>query len=503
MKLFVSVDAVARALGAEAVVAALVAEAEARGVAIEITPVGSRGMTWLEPLVEVEVDGVRQAYGPMAPGDVAALFDGTLAGHGPTEEIGFFAGQTRVTFARCGRIHPLSLEAYGAEGGLAGLRKALADPAGIVGVVTESGLRGRGGAGFPTGIKWKTVAEAKAERKYIVCNADEGDSGTFADRMLMEGDPFSLIEGMAIAGVGVGATKGFIYLRSEYPDAIRTMGQALEIAREAGLLGASVLGSGPAFDIELRVGAGAYVCGEETSLLNSLEGKRGVVRAKPPLPALEGLFGQPTVVNNVLSLATVPMIFEKGAAYYASLGLGRSKGTMPIQIAGNTRFGGLYETGFGITLGEIVTEIAGGTRSGRPVKAVQVGGPLGAYFAPGQFDTPFTYEDFDAAGGLIGHAGIVVFDDSADMLAQARFAFEFCAVESCGKCTPCRIGAVRGVETIDRIAAGEPLGELLTDLCETMKDGSLCALGGFTPYPVMSAFRLFPEDFARAREAAE
>ncbi|WP_370303467.1 NADH-quinone oxidoreductase subunit F, partial [Pseudooceanicola sp.] len=363
---------------------------------------------------------------------------------------------------------------------------------------------GRGGAGFPTGIKWDTVRLAHAPKKYIVCNADEGDSGTFADRMLMEGDPYSLIEGMVIAGLGTGAEQGFVYIRSEYPDAIAVLGAALDRARAAGLLGPDVLGSGRAFELEIRVGAGAYVCGEETSLLNSLEGKRGAVRAKPPLPALEGAFGQPTVVNNVISLATVPVIFEKGAQHYANFGLGRSKGTMPIQIAGNVRYGGLFETAFGMPLGELVNEIGGGTASGRPVKAVQVGGPLGAYFAPAQFDTPFGYEEFDGAGGLIGHAGIVVFDDRADMLKLARFAMEFCAVESCGKCTPCRIGAVRGVETQDRIARGDPAAaDLLTDLCETMKIGSLCALGGFTPYPVMSALRLFPDDFATRKEAAE
>jgi formate dehydrogenase iron-sulfur subunit len=374
----------------------------------------------------------------------------------------------------------------------------------IVDEVKTSGLRGRGGAGFPTGIKWDTVRLAPASQKYIVCNADEGDSGTFADRMLMEGDPFCLIEGMAIAGIAVGATKGYIYTRSEYPDAIHQMNEAIRIARAAGVLGPSLLGTGPAFDLEVRVGAGAYVCGEETSLLNSLEGKRGVVRAKPPLPAIEGLFGKPTVVNNVISLASVPWILANGGPAYKDFGLGRSRGTIPLQIAGNVRHGGLYEVAFGLTLGEIVNDIGGGTRNGRPVKAVQVGGPLGAYFPVSKFDTPFGYEEFDGQGGLIGHAGIVVFDDSVDMLDQARFAMEFCAIESCGKCTPCRVGAGRGVDTIDRIAEGDAAATpLLVDLCDTMRDGSLCALGGFTPYPVMSALTHFPDDFARHREAAE
>jgi formate dehydrogenase iron-sulfur subunit len=501
-------DAAARALGADSVAEALTAEAAKRGIDLRLVRTGTRGMIWLEPLAEVEIGGVRHGIGPMTPEDVPALFD-TPEAHpkalGPVEAIPFFARQTRLTFQRCGVIDPLSLADYEAHGGLAGLRRALGmSDAAIVEEVKTSGLRGRGGAGFPTGIKWETVRQAQAEQKYIVCNADEGDSGTFADRMIMEGDPFCLIEGMAIAGLGTGATQGYVYLRSEYPDAIKTLSEAIEISRERGLLGPDVLGSGRAFDMEVRVGAGAYVCGEETSLLNSLEGKRGVVRAKPPLPALEGFLGKPTVVNNVISLATVPVIFEKGAQAYADFGLGRSRGTIPLQIAGNVKFGGLFETAFGMPLGEIVEDIAGGTASGRPVKAVQVGGPLGAYFPVSEFDTPFGYEEFDGAGGLIGHAGIVVFDDNADMLAMARFAMEFCAIESCGKCTPCRIGAVRGVETVDRIAAGDSAAiPLLTDLCETMKAGSLCALGGFTPYPVLSALTHFPDDFSRAKEAAE
>ena len=506
MKVYVPRDAAARALGADRVAAAIEAMAAEQGREITLIRNGSRGMIWLEPLVEIEIDGIRQGFGPMTPADVAGLFGGDHPkALGPVEDIPFYANQTRLTFQRVGLIDPLDLADYEAHGGLSGLRRALAmSGAEIVAEVTESGLRGRGGAGFPTGIKWNTVLQADAAQKYIVCNADEGDSGTFADRMIMEGDPFCLIEGMAIAGLGVGATKGYVYLRSEYPDAIAVMEEAVSIAREAGLLGEGVLGSDHSFDMEIRVGAGAYVCGEETSLLNSLEGKRGVVRAKPPLPALEGFMGRPTVVNNVISLATVPVILEKGAAHYRDFGLGRSRGTIPLQIAGNVRFGGLYETAFGTTLGEIINGIGGGTASGRPVKAVQVGGPLGAYFGPDQFDTPFGYEEFDGAGGLIGHAGITVFDDTADMSRLARFAMEFCAVESCGKCTPCRIGAVRGVETIDRIVAGDAAAvPLLEDLCETMKDGSLCALGGFTPYPVLSALRLYPEDFAVAREAAE
>ena len=506
MKVWVPRDAAAKALGAEDVVVALQAEATRRGIDLTVIRNGSRGMVWLEPLVEVEGPEGRMAFGPMTPADVAQVFDGGPKALGLTEELPWLKSQTRLTFARVGVIDPLSLSDYRAHGGLKGLERAVGlSGQAIVEMVKASGLRGRGGAGFPTGIKWDTVRQAPGARKYIVANADEGDSGTFADRMLMEGDPFTLIEGMVIAGLAVGATQGFIYSRSEYPDANVVLAEAIRIARAEGVLGASVLGSGRRFELELRVGAGAYVCGEETALLNSLEGKRGVVRAKPPLPALEGFMGCPTVVNNVISLATVPVILERGPEFYAGFGLGRSRGTIPLQIAGNVKHGGLYEIAFGLTLREIVQEIGGGTASGRPVKAVQVGGPLGAYLAPHQFETPFGYEEYAGQNALIGHAGLVVFDDNADMLRLARFAMEFCAIESCGKCTPCRIGAVRGVETIDRIARGDSAAiPLLTDLCETMKAGSLCALGGFTPYPVMSALTHFPDDFtATQKEAAE
>ncbi|WP_372840887.1 NADH-ubiquinone oxidoreductase-F iron-sulfur binding region domain-containing protein [Phaeovulum sp.] len=508
MKIYVPADAAARALGADAVASAIAAAAERRGIAVQIVRNGSRGMVWLEPLVEIETPQGRQGFGPFAPADAEALFDAP-ATHpkalGLTEEIPYLKRQTRVTFARVGVIDPLDLADYETNGGLAGLRKALQlGSEGIIAEVTDSGLRGRGGAGFPTGIKWRTVADAPGPQKYIVCNADEGDSGSFADRMLIEGDPFSLIEGMVIAGIAVGADRGYVYLRSEYPDAITVMERAISLARDAGLLGPAVMGSDFAFDMEVRVGAGAYVCGEETALLNSIEGKRGTVRAKPPLPALHGLWAKPTVVNNLLSLATVPMILAQGAAQYCNYGTGRSRGTIPLQLAGNVRFGGLFEAPFGLTLGEIVNDIGGGTATGRPLKAVQVGGPLGAWFPPKLFDTAFGYEEYAAAGGLIGHAGLVVVDDTADMAAYARFAMEFCAIESCGKCTPCRIGSVRGVETLDRIAAGDAAAtSLLHDLCTTMRLGSLCALGGFAPYPVLSALEHFPQDFARAKEAVE
>jgi len=511
---YVPGDSAALSMGADEVVAAILGEAGRRGLAVDLVRNGSRGLFWLEPMVEVDTPAGRVAYGPVAAADVASLFDsGFLEGsphplaQGPTEEIPYLKNQERLTFARCGITDPLSLADYEAHGGFAGLKQALSlEPAAIVEQVTRSGLRGRGGAGFPAGIKWKTVLgdppdpNNRADQKYIVCNADEGDSGTYADRMLMEGDPFCLIEGMIIAGIAVGASEGWVYIRSEYPHAFRQMGRAVEIARDAGWLGSNVAGSGKAFDIQLRLGAGAYICGEETSLLESLEGKRGIIRYKPPLPAIKGLFGKPTVINNVITLASVPIIMARGAEFYRDYGVGRSQGTLPFQLAGNVRQAGLVEKAFGLTLRQLIEDFGGGTASGRPLRAVQVGGPLGAYFPAGLLDTPLDYEAFAAQKGMVGHGGVVVFDDTVDLARQARFAMEFCAIESCGKCTPCRIGSTRGVEVIDKIIAGQdPVAQLdlLQDLCATMTDASLCALGGLTPLPVMSALRHFPEDFDR------
>jgi formate dehydrogenase iron-sulfur subunit len=505
-RIFVPRDAGALALGSDEVERAIVDAERRRSLDISIVRTGSRGLFWLEPMIEVATPLGRIAYGPVRAEDVEALFDaGWLDGlaHplrlGRPEDLPFLKRQTRLTFARCGIVDPLSTADYRAHGGWRGLERAIAlGPEATVEEVIKSGLRGRGGAGFPTGIKWRTTAQAQGTQKYIVCNADEGDSGTFADRMIMEGDPFVLIEAMTIAGIAVGATKGFVYIRSEYPHAIEILRRAIEIARRDRNLGRGIAGSNSDFDLEIRVGAGAYVCGEETALLDSLEGKRGQVRAKPPLPAHRGLFGRPTVVNNVISLATVPVILAEGAEAFCYLGLGRSRGTMPIQLAGNVKHRGLFEAAFGLTLGELVDDIGGGTATGRPVRAVQVGGPLGAYFPRALFHTPFDYEAFTAKNGLIGHGGVVVFDDAVDMARQARFAMEFCGIESCGKCTPCRIGSVRGVEVIDRIIRGDRRdanATLLAELCDTMKFGSLCALGGFVPYPVMSALTYFPEDF--------
>jgi formate dehydrogenase iron-sulfur subunit len=509
VRVFVSRDAAAVALGADEVAAAIGEQARAVGVEIDLVRTGSRGMVWLEPLVEVECAGVRIGYGPLSAEDINDWISaGGLAGAGhaaylgAVEELPWLKRQERLTFARVGRIDPVDVDAYVAAGGYEGLRRALGmSGAEIVQEVTDSGLRGRGGAAFPTGIKWKTVLDQQADQKYVVCNADEGDSGTFSDRMLMEGDPLSLVEGMTIAGVAVGATQGYIYLRAEYPHAAIALREAIAAARANGWLGRNVNGSGKAFELEVRMGAGAYICGEETSLLESLEGKRAEVRFRPPLPAIKGLFGKPTIINNVISLGTLPVILQRGAAFYRDFGMGRSRGTLPIQLAGNLKQGGLVELAFGVTLKELLHDFAGGSASGRPIRAVQVGGPLGAYIPASQFDTPLDYEAFTAIGALVGHGGIVAFDDTVDMAHMARYAMEFCAVESCGKCTPCRIGSTRGVELMDRIGKGAGSSEdvaLLEDLCNTMQHGSLCGLGGMTPFPVMSALKHFRSDFTAA-----
>lgn len=503
---YVPRDSAALAVGADSVARRIAKEAAARGLMLEVVRNGSRGMFWLEPLVEVNTPAGRIAYGPVTPDDVAGLFDaGFLTGGrhplalGPTEEIPYLKKQERLTFSRMGITDPVSLTDYQAYEGFAGLRRALAlEPGEIVQQVLDSGLRGRGGAAFPAGIKWKTVLGTAAAQKYVVCNADEGDSGTFSDRMTMEGDPFMLIEGMTIAGLATGATKGYIYVRSEYPHAIATLNEAIRVAEAAGFLGDNILRSGKRFSLEVRKGAGSYVCGEETALLESLEGKRGIVRAKPPLPAIEGLFGRPTLINNVITLASVPLILARGAAFYRDYGVGRSRGTLPMQLAGNIRYGGLVEKAFGVTLRELLYDYGGGSASGRPIKAVQVGGPLGAYLPESKWDLPLDYEAYAAVGGTVGHGGIVVHDDTADLSKLARYAMEFCALESCGKCTPCRIGSTRGVEVIDKIRGNQNRPQqvmLLRDLCDTMVHGSLCAMGGMTPFPVLSALDHFPQDF--------
>jgi formate dehydrogenase iron-sulfur subunit len=505
---YVPGDSGAISVGADEVAITLADEARRRGIDLRIIRNGSRGMYWLEPLVEVVTHEGRVGYGAVSAADIPALLDARmLEGAVHALRIGdpgkhpWMRNQQRLTGARLGVVDPADLDDYRAHGGYAGLDVALAlSPRDIVQRISDSGLRGRGGAAFPTGIKWNTVLEQVAPRKYIACNADEGDSGTFADRMLMEGDPFSLIEGMTIAGIAVGATRGYIYLRVEYPHAARMLGRALATARQRGYLGENLLGSGKSFDIEVRLGAGAYICGEETSMLESLQGRRGEVRVRPPLPAIKGLFDQPTVVNNVVTLATVPVILARGPEFHRDFGMGRSRGTALLQLAGNVRQGGLVELAFGVTVRELVFGYGCGTATGKPVRAVQIGGPLGAYLPATELDTPLDYEALAAKDALLGHGGVVVFDEDVDMKRMARHAFAFCARESCGKCTPCRIGSTRGLEILDRLDRrrnGQLAADLaqVEELCETLAQASLCGLGGLTPFPVRSALRHFREDF--------
>ncbi|MBK8816505.1 MAG: NADH-quinone oxidoreductase subunit NuoF [Methylococcaceae bacterium] len=510
--IYIPCDSAAIALGANKVADAVVIEAEKRNIEIKLVRNGSRGLFWLEPMIEIATDKGRTAYGPVQTKDVASLFDADFVNGGShplalglTEDIPYLKKQQRLTFARVGITDPVSLDDYLSHDGYSGLKNALGiSQAEIVKQVTDSGLRGRGGAAFPTGIKWNTVLNTASDQKYIICNADEGDSGTYSDRMIMEGDPFVLIEGMTIAGIAVGATLGYIYLRCEYPHAQQALNTAIGKAYASGYLGDDILSSGKKFDLEVRLGAGAYICGEETSLMESLEGKRGLVRFKPPLPAISGLFGKPTVVNNVISLASVPIILDKGGEYYKNFGMGRSRGTLPIQLAGNLKYPGLIELAFGITLRELLYDYGGGSATGKPIKAVQVGGPLGAYLPESQFDTPLDYEAFAAIWAVLGHGGVVAFDDTVDMAEMARYSMEFCKIESCGKCTPCRIGSTRGMEVIEDIIEGRELNKnipLLRDLCNTLLNGSLCALGGMTPYPVLSALNHFPQDFGITDQA--
>jgi len=497
--LFIPADTVARALGADEIAAALTPHAAS------ITRTSSRALTWLEPLIEVGTATGRIAYGPITPNDIPDLLAaGFLTGAphplriGAIESHPFLARQSRKTFCRAGLTDPLSLTDYKDHGGLKGLAAAQSlAPEKIIKQVEIAGLRGRGGAGFPTAIKWRTAAATRAPQRYLIANGDEGDSGSFADRLIMEGDPFLLIEGMIIAALAIGATAGIIYIRSEYPASIANLTAALATARAHHLLG-------PDFDIELRVGAGSYVCGEETALMESIEGRAGTVRAKPPLPAISGLYGMPTIINNVLTLAEVPRILAEGGESFRADGIGRSRGTMAVQLAGNIKHGGLIEVPFGITLEELIDDFGGGTASGRPVRAIQIGGPLGAWFPREIFHARLGYEEIAAEGGILGHGGIVVADDTVNMAQMARYAMEVCAIESCGKCTPCRIGSTRGVEILDRVIAGDASEiPLLEDLCETMQLGSLCALGGFTPNPVLSALKYFAGDFQDASFSEE
>jgi formate dehydrogenase iron-sulfur subunit len=509
--IYLPCDTTANAKGANQIASLIEQIAEKNSININIVRNSSRGLYWLEPLIEIDSPLGRIGFGPVMEADVEELFKQQFYQDkqqhplclGLIEEIPFLKNQQRLTFSRAGKTNPLSLDDYKNHNGFKGLEKSLTMTAQqIVDEIKNSGLRGRGGAAFPTGIKWQTVLDTTAEQKYIICNADEGDSGTFSDRMILEGDPFSLIEGMCIAGLAVGASQAYIYIRSEYPLAYDIFSQAISLAQRAGYLGDNICGSDNSFHIELRMGAGSYVCGEETALMESIEGKRGMVRVKPPLPAIAGLFDQPTVINNVISLASVPIILHRGANFYQQYGMGRSRGTLAFQLAGNIKHSGLVELAFGYTLRQLIENFGQGSRNGIKLQAIQIGGPLGAYLPESLWDIELDYEIFSKAGAALGHGGIVAFDDSVNMIDMAHYAMEFCALESCGKCTPCRIGSIRGVELINKLRSPEmtlienqskkqELLVLLDDLCDTLENGSLCAMGGMTPYPVRSAIKYF------------
>ncbi len=510
---YISADMSSRSIGARDVENTLRSEQERRGD-FRVVTTGSRGAFFLEPLIEVATAHGRVGYANVNASDVAALLEqGLLEGAaiapfsiGVVTEHPFFKGQQRITFQRCGVIETGSIEAYENASGYAGLRRALSElgPAAIIDQVKRSGLRGRGGAAFPTGIKWQTVADIVSLKKYVVANGDEGDPGTYADRMLMEGDPFALLEGMTICARAVGAQQGYIYIRAEYPRAQAVMKQAVQSARDAGYLGASILDSGFAFDVDVRSGAGAYVCGEETALLESLEGKRGMVRPKPPYPAISGLFGQPTVINNVTTLATIPSIIVDGGDQYGSIGAGRSRGTIPLQLAGSLRTPGLVEVPFGVTLREVINTYGGGVPEGHQLLAVQVGGPLGDLMPDSGLDLPIDFDAFSAAGSMLGHGGVVVYDERTNPLQLAHRLMAYVAHESCGKCAPCRLGSQRAAEILDAMRRGETQPDdvqLIDDIAFAMRGSSLCALGMMAPTPVLSAIQRFPMWFSEVNDA--
>ncbi|TKB34744.1 MAG: formate dehydrogenase [Nitrospira sp.] len=444
-RLYLSNDTSSRAAGADKLADAWRDRSE-----IQLIHTSSRGAFFLEPMVERDTAGGREAWFNVLPNDLPRI----VAGVGGTKvaEIPYLQQQTRFTFANFGITEPLALDEYQSRGGFKGLAAAQSlSPDAIVDVLRLSGLRGRGGAAFPVWKKWQVAQQTESEQKYVVANADEGDAGTYSDRMMMEGDPFRLIEGMMICARAIGATRGYLYCRYEYPAAARAMQFAIQKAREADLFDCDDY----PFDLEVVTGAGSYVCGEETALLESLEGRRGVVLAKPPYPAVSGLYGKPTIVSNVLTFATLPNILANGGAWHASLGTEGSRGTMALQIGGRVKQPGLVEVPFGLTLRDVLDRFGGGMAPGARLKAVQVGGPLGSLFPESQLDIPICYDAFAGAGAILGHGGIVVYDDDTSMVDLARHFMAFTADESCGKCTPCRVGSVRGREILERIQMGQ------------------------------------------------
>ncbi len=430
------------------------------------------------------------------------LYDETVDGESvkALNETDFYKKQVRVALRNCGVIDPESLDEYIANDGYQALAKCLTEytPEQVIQIVTDSGLRGRGGGGFPTGRKWALTAPNKAPQKYVVCNADEGDPGAFMDRSVLEGDPHCLIEAMAIAGYAIGATQGYVYVRAEYPIAVNRLQLAIDAARENGLLGKDIFGSGFDFDLEIRLGAGAFVCGEETALMTSIEGNRGEPRPRPPYPAVKGLYGCPTVENNVETFANIPQIILNGAEWFASMGTEKSKGTKVFALGGKIKHTGLVEIPMGTTLREIVEEIGGGIPNGKSFKAAQTGGPSGGCIPASLIDTPVDYDNLTAIGCMMGSGGLIVMDEDTCMVDMAKFFLEFTVDESCGKCTPCRVGTKRLLEKLEKITSGKGTLEDVDDLealCYYIKENSLCGLGQTAPNPVLSTLRFFREEY--------
>ena len=430
------------------------------------------------------------------------LYDETVRGNEvlPLQETKFYKKQHRVALRNCGVISPENIEEYIGTRGYEALGKVLTEmkPEEVIQVVLDSGLRGRGGAGFPTGMKWKFAAANSADQKYVCCNADEGDPGAFMDRSVLEGDPHVVLEAMAIAGYAIGASQGYIYVRAEYPIAVERLNIAIDQAREYGLLGKDIFGTGFDFDIELRLGAGAFVCGEETALMTSIEGNRGEPRPRPPFPALKGLFQKPTILNNVETLANIPQIILNGAEWFASMGTEKSKGTKVFALGGKVNNTGLVEIPMGTTLREIVEEIGGGIPNGKKFKAAQTGGPSGGCIPAENFDVPIDYDNLIAIGSMMGSGGLIVMDEATCMVDIAKFFLEFTVDESCGKCTPCRVGTRRMLEILDKITKGQGTMEdldRLEELAAHLKSNSLCALGQTAPNPVLSTLRYFKDEY--------
>ena len=499
--------------GAGPVLDALKAGVEAKGLNVNVVKTGCIGMCTYEPIVEVFEPGKKKVtYIHVNPEKAAEIVEKHLAGGQPVaeytvggslktlEELDFYKLQKRVALQNCGLINPEDINEYIARNGYQALAKALAEmtPADVIDTVKKAGLRGRGGGGFLTGLKWSFAAPNEADQKYIICNADEGDPGAFMDRSVLEGDPHAVLEAMAIGGYAIGATKGYIYVRAEYPIAVQRLKIAIAQAKELGVLGDNLFGTDFSFDVDIRLGAGAFVCGEETALIASIEGKRGMSRNKPPFPANKGLWGKPSCINNVETLANVAQIILKGADWFRSFGTEKSPGTKVFALGGKINNTGLVEVPMGVTLRQVIYDVGGGCPNGKEFKAVQTGGPSGGCITAANLDTPIDFDNLVALGSMMGSGGMIVMDEDNCMVDIARFFLDFTVDESCGKCTPCREGTKRMLEILDKITAGKGTPEdlnTLEKLAQTIKTTALCGLGQTAPNPVLSTMNRFRDEY--------